>query len=102
MTRPSQFAIGVVVCLTLAACQRHLAHEGDEATETTTGAAIDSEGVAPFDETFEPGPGGIRRLLRAQYIGSIGHLLGDEAAAAAAPAADYPLHGFDAIGAAVL
>lgn len=54
------------------------------------------------EEVFEPAPGGLRRLLRHQYVGSIRYLLGDAAAGVADPPEDYSLHGFDAIGAAEL
>ncbi|WP_170136288.1 DUF1592 domain-containing protein [Nannocystis exedens] len=73
---------------------------GDEATSTDLPIA-GSDGDTD-DSRFEPVPGGLRRLLRHQYVGSIRYLLGDQAAAAAAPPEDYPLHGFAAIGAAEL
>lgn len=51
---------------------------------------------------FEPAPGGIRRLLASQYVRSVRHLLGDGAAQAATPPTDFPVDGFDAIGAATV
>jgi len=51
---------------------------------------------------FEPAPGGIRRLLAFQYVGSVRHLLGESAAQAASPPNDFPVDGFDAIGAATV
>lgn len=85
---------------------------GDDATTTTT--ATDDSGDAPQtgstgaattegpEPVFAPAPGGLRRLLRHQYVGSIRYLLGDAAAGVADPPEDYSLHGFDAIGAAEL
>lgn len=97
-------AMCVAVCLTLVVCQVETGGEGD--SSETTSAAMASEGSetsAGIDELeFEPAPGGMRRLLRRQYVESIRYLLGDAAADAATPADDYPLHGFDAIGAAEL
>lgn len=49
-----------------------------------------------------PAPGGLRRLTSSQYVESVRSLLGDEAAAAAAPPDDAELHGFDVIAAAQL
>ncbi|PCC73602.1 Protein of unknown function [Nannocystis exedens] len=66
---------------------------------TTTGTSTSSGGE---EEVFEPAPGGLRRLQRHHYVGSIRYLFGDAAAGAAAPPEDYSLHGFDAIGAAEL
>ena len=102
MTRRSQWTIGVAVCLTLIACPTGGGGEDDGAADTTSALSLDAGDGAVLGEGFEPSPGGIRRLLRHQYVGSIRLLLGDQAAAAAAPAPDYSLHGFDAIGAAVL
>lgn len=65
----------------------------DDTTEGTTGEP---------EEAFDPAPGGLRRLLKHQYIESVRLLLGDAAAAAATPPEDYSLHGFDAIGASEL
>jgi hypothetical protein len=53
-------------------------------------------------ENFEPAPGGLRRLLARQYVGSIRVLLGEAAALAAAPPPDASLHGFESIAAAEL
>ncbi|MDC0723628.1 DUF1592 domain-containing protein [Nannocystis bainbridge] len=66
--------------------------------QSTTGGST----TGGVEEPFEPAPGGMRRLLRHQYVGSIRYLLGDAAAGAAVPPEDYSLHGFDAIGAAEL
>jgi PAS domain-containing protein len=116
-------------CLLLAACSPDaVADPSDGGTTTTTattaattvpgtgstgddspGSTGDGPGStgAPTtgdveEEVFEPAPGGLRRLQRHQYIGSIRYLFGHAAAAAAAPPEDYSLHGFDAIGAAEL
>lgn len=78
---------------------------GDVPTSTgddspTTDASTSTTG--DDEEHFEPAPGGLRRLQRHHYVGSVRYLLGDAAAGAAAPPEDYSLHGFDAIGAAEL
>lgn len=49
-----------------------------------------------------PAPGGLRRLTQSQYVESVRSLLGDGAAAVAAPPDDAELHGFDVIAAAQL
>jgi hypothetical protein len=49
---------------------------------------------------FEPGPAGIRRLTGNQYKGSVRVLLGEAAAAVAAPPADASDNGYDTVGAA--
>ncbi|MDC0672931.1 DUF1592 domain-containing protein [Nannocystis radixulma] len=102
MTRPIRMAITVASCLTLFACRANETTNASDGGETTTGPAIGDDDSTGGDRSFAPAPGGLRRLLRHQYVGSIRYLLGDEAAAAAAPPEDYPLHGFDAIGAAEL
>ena len=52
--------------------------------------------------SFEPAPGGLRRMVASEYIGSIRVLLGDDAAEAATPPPDSSLHGFESIAAAEL
>ncbi|MFZ6178826.1 DUF1592 domain-containing protein [Nannocystis pusilla] len=102
MMRSIPEAITVASCLTLLACPANEVTDPSGDDETSTGLPLAGSDGAPQDPPFEPVPGGLRRLLRHQYVGSIRYLLGDEAAAAAAPPEDYPLHGFDAIGAAEL
>lgn len=102
MMRRSPATICVAACLTLAACQSRDAGDGGGEVETTGSLPIDGDDGGAAEDEFEPSPGGMRRLLRHQYVGSIGYLLGAAAAAAASPPEDYPLHGFDAIGAAEL
>lgn len=53
-------------------------------------------------ESITPAPGGMRRLLGRQYVGSIRLIFGEGAASVAVPPADASLHDFDAIGAAEL
>lgn len=53
-------------------------------------------------EAITPYPGGIRRLVARQYIGSIKTLLGDKAAAAATPPIDPQLLGLETIAATTL
>lgn len=48
---------------------------------------------------LEPAPGGVRRLLARQYVESVRHMLGDEAAAAAKPPTDDVLSSFATIAA---
>lgn len=48
---------------------------------------------------FAPAASGIRKLTRRQYVNSIRLLLGDVAAAVAAPPSDAQDHGFDTVGA---
>lgn len=74
-----------------------------EPTGGTSGEPTGTSGDTTGGEAaYEPAPGGMRRLLAHQYVNSVRYLLGDAAAVAAAPTADYPLNGFDAIGAAEL
>ncbi|HEY8375369.1 MAG TPA: DUF1592 domain-containing protein, partial [Nannocystis sp.] len=68
--------------------------------EDPTSTGGETTGDTGGEPAYEPAPGGMRRLLAHQYVNSIRYLLGDAAAAAAMPSVDYPLHGFDAIGAA--
>jgi hypothetical protein len=56
----------------------------------------------PASAAAVPAPGGLRRLLRRQYINSVRVLLGEAAAQAAMPPEDTSLHGFDSIAAAEL
>jgi hypothetical protein len=98
-------ALLVAACLTLIACRAGADREGGGDTPAApTGVASegDDTGETAEVDAFRPAPGGMRRLLRHQYVGSIRYLLGEAAAAAADPPGDYPLHGFDAIGAAEL
>lgn len=62
---------------------------------------VETGGAEPEPELV-PAPGGVRRLLGRQYIATIDQMLGPAAAAAAEPPRDFPLHDFDAIGAAEL
>ncbi|MDC0723451.1 DUF1592 domain-containing protein [Nannocystis bainbridge] len=94
--------IAVASCLTLFACPANEGRGPGDADDASTDLPIDGTTGGGDEDSFAPVPGGLRRLLRHQYVGSIRYLLGDEAAAAAAPPEDYPLHGFDAIGAAEL
>lgn len=101
------------IYLALVACTHDRASDApDDATTTAAsggtgssgdvGSSSGDGGETGGEEPFEPAPGGLRRLLRHQHVGSIRYLLGDAAAAAASPPEDYSLHGFDAIGAAEL
>jgi len=56
----------------------------------------------PEPTAIDPAPGGVRKLLARQYIGSVKVLLGDVAAAAADPPEDSQLWGLEAIAAAQL
>lgn len=64
-------------------------------TTTTTGTG----GTGPIEPSIKPAPGGARRLIARQYLGSIRTLLGDKAVAAANPPGDQQLSGLEAIGA---
>lgn len=59
------------------------------------GGGISPEAITPF-------PGGIRRVIARQYIGSIRTLLGDKAAAVAKPPIDQQLHGLETVAATTL
>lgn len=96
-------ALSVGACLAISGCPDPSDDTGTPGTTTT--ATDDTTGdptTGAPEDPFLPAPGGLRRLLRHQYVGSIRYLLGDAAAAAAVPPEDYALHGFDAIGAAEL
>lgn len=111
--------LSVSTCLGLVvACSPE--QQGDPTTDQTQGTATEGSTGTDGEPTgtsgeptgggettdgepaYEPAPGGLRRLLAHHYVSSVRYLLGDAAAAAAAPTADYPLNGFDAIGAAEL
>ncbi|MBC8070620.1 MAG: DUF1592 domain-containing protein [Deltaproteobacteria bacterium] len=120
--------VPVLALLAAAGCRGDAAHsdDGDTASDETgadaTGVTADptagpsddgssdnGEGAdeSSGDETGEqtsylPPPGGLRRLLAHQYVDSIEHVLGPEAAAAALPPVDQTLGGFDSIAAAEL
>lgn len=104
--RSTLHALSVGLCLATAGCSDPSDETTSESSASTTTAATDGSTGEPTtgapEEPFSPAPGGLRRLLRHQYLGSIRYLLGDAAAVAAAPPEDYALHGFDAIGAAEL
>ena len=60
-------------------------------------------GGDPIDNPqFEPAPGGIRKLLGRQYVNSIRQVLGEAAAAKAAPPPDVTLNEFETLAAAEL
>jgi hypothetical protein len=65
----------------------------DTGADTSTGGVVE-------DPPVTPAPGGIRRLRADQYVGTVGVLLGGDAAAVAAPPGDTSVLGFDAIGSA--
>ena len=71
---------------------------GDDSLGFNTPPPVDP----PVEESIVPAAGGLRRLRAAQYVNSVRLILGDIAAAAAAPPDDAGLHGFDSIGAAEL
>lgn len=77
---------------------------GGATTNNSTSGADDTSSTGDTSEpdTYLPAPGGLRRLLAHQYVASIEHLLGPDAAAAAIPPLDQSLGGFDAIAAAEL
>jgi len=105
--------------LALAACRNDNSSAEGEGTEGGTDSATDTtdpsgpSGSETADSTgtetdgeggieIEPAPGGIRRMVRREYVSTIGMLLGPDAAEAAAPPVDTPQEGFDAVGAALL
>jgi hypothetical protein len=67
------------------------------------GSSGSGMGGDPVDNPqFEPAPGGIRKLLGRQYIRSIRLVLGEAAAAVAAPPEDTTLNEFETLAAAEL
>lgn len=83
------------------------ATDTDPEPEPTTGEPPAETGDTTGDSTGEPPPnpedavpppGGLRRLLGHQYVASIEHMLGPEAAAAAIAPEDPSLGHFDALG----
>ncbi len=75
--------------------------DGSDSDDPTAGGSGDTDDTGD-EPAFKPAPGGLRRLMIHQYVGSVRFLLGDAAATAAAPPEDHSLYGFDAIGAAEL
>jgi hypothetical protein len=76
---------------------------GGNGGEGGTGAGNNTGGTGgdPIDNPqFAPAPGGIRRLLARQYVNSIRLVLGDAAAAQAAPPTDATLSEFETLAAA--
>src|SRR5690606_10993151 len=72
---------------------------GCGADDLFPGEGVGGGGVA---EQIVPAPGGMRRLLARQYVGSVRVLFVDRAAAAAVPPDDSSLHGFATIGNALV
>ncbi len=68
---------------------------GDDGIDDGDDGADDDGGSAQL----EPAPAGVRRLLARQYVESVRHMLGDEAAAAAKPPTDELLSSFATIAA---
>lgn len=100
----------VIACAALG-CSGDASHadDGDASTGTsstaTTGDSDDpsadtSTGGTAEDPPVTPAPGGLRRLRADQYIGTVGVLLGGDAAAVADSPDDASVLGFDAIGSA--
>ncbi len=116
--------LGLVAALTLFAAtgcgDDSAANDGDDIgdgtasdTDDPSAGSVDDSGDSGVDDSsgddageggveIEPAPGGIRRMVRREFIATIDMLLGAEAAAAASPPVDTPQEGFDAVGAAVL
>ncbi|MBL4685241.1 MAG: DUF1592 domain-containing protein, partial [Nannocystaceae bacterium] len=72
----------------------------EDADDTAGGTADDGEDDGLGD--IEPVPGGMRRLLRSEYVRSVRLMLGPEAEDAADPPPDTAQLGWDAIGNAIL
>jgi hypothetical protein len=66
---------------------------------TTSSSGSGGSGTTGLDDSI-PAAGGIRRLLKTQYLGSLRVLFGEVAVQAADPPGDLALKGFEAIGAA--
>ncbi len=75
--------------------------DDDAGTADTTAGDTDTDGDTSGID-IDPVPGGIRKLIAREYVGSVTLLLGPEAAAAADPPVDTPQEGFDAVGATLL
>lgn len=73
----------------------------DGGTVDDSGSGTDTGGDTSGVE-IEPAPGGIRKLVRREYVNSVALLFGSEAAAVADPPDDVPQEGFDAVGANIL
>ena len=96
-----QFAVAFLVSLgaVLAASGPGCA---DSKAPVFTAAGVGGSVELPLEDRIVPAPGGARRLLARQYIGSVRAVFGDAAAAVATPPKELALHGFSSIGAAEL
>ncbi len=74
--------------------------DGDTADDTGDGTGDDVGDDGPGE--IDPVPGGMRRLVRSEYVRSVELMLGSEAGDAADPPADTAQGGWDAIGNAIL
>jgi hypothetical protein len=70
---------------------------GTDSADTTADDTGTGGGVE-----IEPVPGGMRRMVRREYVATIDMLLGPDAAEVADPPIDTPQDGFDAVGASLL
>jgi hypothetical protein len=99
MAANSQHFDGMIACLRAA---RALLVAGALASACDDPGATAPHEAPPGRAAAVPAPGGLRRLLKREYVNSVRALLGDAAARAARPPEDASLHGFDSIAAAEL
>jgi hypothetical protein len=93
-------ALAVALALAAAAPACSGTIGGGVGQDTSSTGAGGPDDVEP--DPLVAAPGGMRRLVKSQYVGSIRAIFGDAAAAVAAPPDDAQLHGLDALGAAEL
>lgn len=76
-------------------------YRGDPSEGMTAGLGEDGDGDGgdEIPAELEPAPAALRLLLQRQYVNAIRDLLGEEAAAVAAPPPNFALNGFDSVGA---
>ncbi len=75
---------------------------GSTGANSSTGSGSGTGGGISPDDPVKPAAGGLRRLMKPQYVGSVRVLFGDVGAAQAVPPQDQALKGYDAVGATEL
>src|SRR5262245_60297829 len=97
--------LAVTLCGALSAAAMVGCGDDDPAGPNPVGGTSSSSGSGGSsatgpDDPVTPAAGGMRRLLKTQYVGSLRVLFGEAAVEVADPPPDLALKGFDAIGAA--
>lgn len=74
----------------------------DDGGSADDDGADDDDGDEPISEDLEPAEARLRLLLSRQYVHAVRDLLGEDAAAVAAPPDNITINGFESVGASQL